>query len=45
MSTYVNSAAAGELRWYSSFSGSVLTNAWTPSNTDGGSVIESVDLY
>jgi rhamnogalacturonan endolyase len=44
MATYVDSAAAGELRWYSSFNGGVLTNAYTPSNTNGGTAIESTDI-
>jgi rhamnogalacturonan endolyase len=45
MATYVDSAGAGELRWYQSLNRSVLTNTNTPSDTNGGTVIESQDIF
>jgi rhamnogalacturonan endolyase len=44
MATYVDAAAAGEVRWYQSMNHSALPNTWTPSNTNGGTVIESQDI-
>jgi rhamnogalacturonan endolyase len=45
MATFVDSAGAGELRWYQSMNRAVLTNTFTPSNTSGGTVIESQDIF
>jgi rhamnogalacturonan endolyase len=45
MATFVDSAGAGELRWYQSLNRSVLTNTFTPSDTNGGTVIESQDIF
>ena len=44
MATYVDAAGAGEVRWYQSMNHSALPNTWTPSNTNGGTVIESQDI-
>jgi rhamnogalacturonan endolyase len=45
MATFVDSAGAGELRWYQSLNRSVLSNAFTPSDTRGGTAIESQDVF
>ncbi|WP_083449521.1 rhamnogalacturonan lyase B N-terminal domain-containing protein [Actinoplanes rectilineatus] len=45
MATWVDAHAAGELRWYSSFRGEVLTGAYEPSDTAGDTVIESADVF
>jgi rhamnogalacturonan endolyase len=45
MATFVDGAGAGELRWYQSLNRGVLTNAFTPSDTRGGTVIESQDIF
>ena len=44
MATYVNSAAAGELRWIQSLNRSVLSDIYVPSDVDGGTAIESTDI-
>jgi rhamnogalacturonan endolyase len=44
MATYVDAAGAGELRWYQSMNHSALPNTYTPSNTNGGTAIESTDI-
>jgi len=44
MATFVDSKGAGELRWYQSMNRSVLTNTFTPSDTRGGTAIESTDI-
>lgn len=45
MATYVDSAAAGELRWIQSLNRSVLPNIYTPSDIQNGTAIESTDIY
>jgi rhamnogalacturonan endolyase len=45
MATFVDSAGAGELRWYQSLNRGVLPNTPTPSDTRGGTVIESQDVF
>ncbi|HEY3868661.1 MAG TPA: rhamnogalacturonan lyase B N-terminal domain-containing protein [Actinocrinis sp.] len=45
MATYVNSAAAGELRWIQSLNRSILSDIYVPSDIDGGTAIESTDIY
>jgi rhamnogalacturonan endolyase len=45
MATFVDGAGAGELRWYQSMNRAVLSNDWTPSDTNGGTVIESQDIF
>ncbi|HXM57930.1 MAG TPA: rhamnogalacturonan lyase B N-terminal domain-containing protein [Candidatus Dormibacteraeota bacterium] len=44
MATFVDGAGGGELRWYQSLDRSVLTNTFTPSDTRGGTAIESTDI-
>lgn len=44
MATYVDSAAAGELRWIQSLNRTILPNIWTPSDVNGGTAIESTDI-
>jgi rhamnogalacturonan endolyase len=45
MATYVNSAGAGELRWISRLNSSVITTVLTPAEINGGTAIESTDIY
>jgi rhamnogalacturonan endolyase len=45
MATYVNSAGAGELRWISRLNSSVITTVVTPAEINGGTAIESTDIY
>jgi rhamnogalacturonan endolyase len=45
MATYVNSAAAGELRWIQPLDRTVLTGITTASDIKGGTAIESTDIY
>lgn len=45
MATYVNSAGAGELRWISRLNPSVITTVLTPAEVNGGTAIESTDIY
>ena len=45
MATYVNSAGAGELRWISRLNASVITTVLTPAEINGGTAIESTDIY
>jgi rhamnogalacturonan endolyase len=45
MATYVNSAGAGELRWISRLNASVITTVLTPGEIEGGTAIESTDIY
>lgn len=45
MATFVDSLGAGELRWYQSLNRSVLTNVFTPSDVNGGTAIESTDIF
>ena len=45
MATFVDSAGGGELRWYQSMNRGVLTNTFTPSDTRGGTAIESQDIF
>ena len=45
MATYVNSAGAGELRWISRLNASVLNTVYTPAEINGGTAIESTDIY
>ncbi len=45
MATYVNSAAAGELRWIQSLNRAVLPNISVYSDIKGGTAIESSDIY
>jgi rhamnogalacturonan endolyase len=45
MATYVNSAGAGELRWISRLNSSVITAVLTPAQINGGTAIESTDIY
>ena len=44
MATFVDSAGGGELRWYQSLNRSVLSTTFTPSDTKGGTAIESTDI-
>jgi len=44
MATFVDSAGGGELRWYQSLNRAVLSNTFTPSDTRGGTAIESTDI-
>jgi len=45
MATYVDSNAAGELRWIQSLNRSVLPNIAVTSDTKGGTAIESTDIF
>ena len=45
MATYVNSAGGGELRWISRLNSSVITTVLTPAEINGGTAIESTDIY
>jgi rhamnogalacturonan endolyase len=45
MATYVNSAGAGELRWISRLNAGVITTVLTPAEIEGGTAIESTDIY
>ncbi len=45
MATYVNSAGAGELRWITRLNPSVITTVVTPAEVNGGTAIESTDIY
>jgi rhamnogalacturonan endolyase len=45
MATYVNSAGAGELRWISRLNASVINTVYTPAEINGGTAIESTDIY
>lgn len=45
MATYVDSNGAGELRWIQSLNRAVLPNIEVPSDTKGGTAIESTDIY
>jgi rhamnogalacturonan endolyase len=45
MATYVNSAGAGELRWISRLNASVISTVYTPAEINGGTAIESTDIY
>jgi rhamnogalacturonan endolyase len=45
MATYVNSAGGGELRWISRLNPSVITTVLTPAEVNGGTAIESTDIY
>jgi rhamnogalacturonan endolyase len=45
MATYVNSAGGGELRWISRLNASVITTVLTPAEIEGGTAIESTDIY
>ena len=45
MATYVNSAGAGELRWISRLNASVISTVVTPAEVEGGTAIESTDIY
>ena len=44
MATFVDAAGGGELRWYQSLNRTVLSNTFTPSDTRGGTAIESTDV-
>jgi rhamnogalacturonan endolyase len=44
MATYVGSSGAGELRWISRLSPSVISNVYTPAEVNGGTPIESTDI-
>jgi rhamnogalacturonan endolyase len=45
MATYVNSLGAGELRWISRLNADVITTVLTPAEIEGGTAIESTDIY
>jgi rhamnogalacturonan endolyase len=45
LATYVNSAGAGELRWISRLNASVINTVYTPAEINGGTAIESTDIY
>ncbi len=45
MATYVNSEGAGELRWISRLNSDVITTVYTPAEIEGGTAIESTDIY
>ena len=45
MATYVNSAGGGELRWISRLNPNVITAVLTPAEVNGGTAIESTDIY
>ena len=45
MATYVNSEGAGELRWISRLNPDVITTVYTPAEIEGGTAIESTDIY
>lgn len=45
MATYVNSAGAGELRWITRLNPTVITTVVTPAEVNGGTAIESTDIY
>ena len=45
LATYVNSAGAGELRWISRLNASVISTVYTPAEINGGTAIESTDIY
>lgn len=45
MATFVSSGGAGEVRWIQSLNRSVLPNMSVYSDTNGGTAIESTDIY
>jgi rhamnogalacturonan endolyase len=45
MATFVNGAGAGELRWIQSLNRTILNNISVPSDINGGTAIESSDIY
>jgi rhamnogalacturonan endolyase len=45
MATYVNSEGGGELRWISRLNSDVITTVYTPAEIEGGTAIESTDIY
>jgi rhamnogalacturonan endolyase len=45
MATFVDSAGAGELRWIQSLNRTILNNISVPSDINGGTAIESSDIF
>jgi rhamnogalacturonan endolyase len=45
MATYVNSSGGGELRWICRLNPGVITTVLTPAEVNGGTAIESTDIY
>jgi rhamnogalacturonan endolyase len=45
MATFVNAAGAGELRWIQSLNRTVLSNIAVPSDINGGTAVESSDVF
>src|SRR5437763_826824 len=45
LATYVDSAAAGELRWITRLDRNVVTNVYPPADQKGGTAIESSDIF